>query len=62
MADTEDLNDYRYDKYIGEKLILDKKSNNGGNLETVVRQVTDGYGAPTDQAHRNTILDTQNLR
>ena len=37
LDDTEDINDDRYDKYIGAKLILDKIFKNGGNLETVIR-------------------------
>ena len=55
----EDLNDDRYKKYIGAKLILDEKYNNGGNLETVIRRATDDYGAPIGQAHRNPMLDTR---
>ena len=41
LADAEDINYDRYNKYIGAKLIIDKKSNNGGNLETLIRQAID---------------------
>ena len=59
MADAEDLNDDIYEKYIGAKLITDKKYNNGGNLETVTRRSTDEYGAPIVRALRNPMLDTR---
>ena len=61
LAKAEDLNhdDDQYDKCIGAKLIIDKKSNNGGNLATVIRRSTDEYGAQIGQAHRNTMLDTR---
>ena len=59
LADAEDINYDRYNKYIGAKLIIDKKSNNGGNLETVIRQSTDEYGAPLGQAHNKPMLDTR---
>ena len=59
MADAEDINDDQCEKYIEAKLIIDEKSNNGGNLATVIRQATDEYGMPILQAHRNPILDTR---
>ena len=59
MAGAEDLNYDRYDKYIGAKIIIDNKSNNYGNLAIVIRRVTDEYGAPIGQAHRNPMLDTR---
>ena len=59
LVDAEDLNDDQYDKYIRSKLLIDEKSNNGGNLETVIRQSTDEFGAPIGQAHRNPILDAR---
>jgi len=59
LAEADDLDDDRYDKYIGAKLVLDEKSNNGGNLATVTKRATDEYGAPLGTAHRNPMLDTQ---
>ena len=41
------------------KLIIDEKSNNCGNLATVIRRATDKYGAPIGQAHINPMLDTR---
>ena len=60
-ADTKDLNhdDGCYNKYIGVKLIIDKKSNNGGNLATVIMRATDEYGATIGQAHINPMLYTR---
>ena len=55
---AKDLNDDQYDKYIGAKIIINEKSNNGRNLATVIRRATDEYGASIGQAHRNWILDT----
>ena len=48
-----------YDKYIGAKLNINKKSDNGSNLPTVIRRATYEYGAPIGQAHRNPMLDTR---
>ena len=59
LADAEDINDDRYYKYIGENLILNYKSNNSGNLVTVIRRATDEYGASIVQVHRNPILYTR---
>ena len=59
LAEAEDINDDRYDKYIGAKPILDKKSKNVGNLATVIRQANDEYGAPIGQARRNPMLETR---
>ena len=59
LAGAEDLNDDWYDKYIGAKLIIDKKFNNGGNLATVIKQSTNDFKAPIEQAHRNSMMDTR---
>ena len=61
LNDAEDLNhdDDFYNKYIGAKLIIDKKSNNGGNLANVTRQDTGEYGEKIGQEHRTSMLDTR---
>ena len=58
LADAEELNYNRYDKFIRSKIIIDKKSNNFGNLATVIRRATDEYGVPIWKSHRNPILET----
>ena len=58
LAGAEYLKDYRYDKNIGAKIIINKKSNNSGNLATVIRRSTDKYGSPIGKAHRKPMLDT----
>ena len=58
LANAKDLNDDRYGKYIGAKLIIDEKSNNGGNLATLIRQATDNYWALIGQVYRKPMLET----
>ena len=59
LADTEDINDDRYNEYIREKIIIGNKSNNGGNLATVIRRATDESRVKIGQAHRKPIMDTR---
>ena len=51
-----------YSNYIIEKIIIDKKSNNGGNLATVIKLDTNEYGEPIGQAHRNLMFDTREFK
>ena len=59
LAEADDLDDDRYGKYIGAKLVLDEKLNNGGNFATVTKRATNEYGTPFGTAHRNPMLDTR---
>jgi hypothetical protein len=47
-----------YDKFIGAKIRLTDAADNGGNLATVKRRVTDSDGRPVGTPHRNPLLDT----
>ena len=48
-----------YDKYIGVRIVLDEDTNDGGNLATVKRRVTDMHGRPSGTAHNNPMLDSR---
>ena len=48
-----------YDKYIGVRIVLDENTNDGDNLATVKRRVTDMHGKPTGTAHNNPDLDSR---
>ena len=48
-----------YDKYIGVRIVLDEATNDGGNLATVKRRVTDMHGKPAGTAHNNPALDSR---
>ena len=55
--DVDDIDDATYDKFIGATFRLDD-SNNGGNLATVKRRVTDINGHMIGKTHPNPLLST----
>ena len=59
LKDIDDIEPETYDKYIGAKIILNDTENNGGNIATITRRVTDDYGRPLGQAHSNPMFDTR---
>ena len=58
LADAEeDIDPDILDKYIGAKIVLDDKSNIGGNLATVKSRLTEINGRPLGTANNNPLLD-----
>ena len=58
LADAEEnIDPVILDKYIGAKIVLDDKVNEGGNLATVKLRLTDINGRPIGTAHNNPSLD-----
>ena len=55
--DVDDIDDATYDQFVGATFRLDG-SNNGGNLATVKRRVTDINGHMIGKAHPNPLLST----
>ena len=56
--DIDEVDDDTYDGLIGATFTLDESSNNGGNLATVTRRVTDDNGNMVGKAHPNPLLST----
>lgn len=56
--DMDEYDDDTYDGLIGASFRLDESSNNGGNLATVTRRVTDDNGNMVGKAHPNPLLST----
>ena len=59
LKDIDDIEPETYDKHIGATIILNDTDNNGGNIATITRRVTDDYGRPLGQAHSNSMFDTR---
>ena len=55
--DVDDIDDATYDQFVGATFRLDD-SNNGGNLATVKRRVTDINGHMIGKTHPNPLLST----
>ena len=64
LPEADDLDIDNFDKYVGARVILDDRDNDGGNIATkpvatVIRRSVDVYGNPIGQAHSNPLLDTR---